>query len=123
MTRTKTLLLVAVPLSCALGFARATLDAQQAAAPSGIDLEAMDRTADPCGDFYQFTCGGWIAKHPLPADQPIYGRFNELQERIASLVGVSATLRQADATRVKSPEHPMARWGVERCRQLPDARV
>ena len=86
MTRTKTLLLMVVPLSCALGFARATLDAQQAAAPSGIDLEAMDRTADPCGDFYQFTCGGWISKHPLPADQPVYGRFNELQERNNALL-------------------------------------
>ncbi len=81
MQRTRTFLFMALPLALVLGVAHATLDAQQPAASSGIDLEAMDRTADPCGDFYQFTCGAWIAKHPLPPDQPTYGRFAELQER------------------------------------------
>src|SRR5512147_2012070 len=48
---------------------------------SGFELAALDRSADPCTDFYQFTCGGWVKSHPLPADHPIYGRFDELQER------------------------------------------
>jgi putative endopeptidase len=41
----------------------------------------MDRTANPCTDFYQFACGGWMAKHPIPPDQPRYGQFDELQNR------------------------------------------
>lgn len=81
MQRIRIFWTVSVPLALIFGLAHATVGAQQAAAPSGIDLEAMDRTADPCGDFYQFTCGGWMAKHPLPPDQPTYGRFHELQER------------------------------------------
>jgi putative endopeptidase len=63
---------------------RASTQQQQPGAPSsasGIDPAAMDRTADACGDFYRFACGGWMTKHPLPADQSNYGRFDELQER------------------------------------------
>ena len=32
-------------------------------------------------DFYQFACGGWRAKNPIPPDQTRWGRFNELAER------------------------------------------
>jgi hypothetical protein len=35
---------------------------------SGFDVTQLDRSADPCVDFYQFACGGWRAKNPLPAD-------------------------------------------------------
>ena len=46
-----------------------------------FDLSAMDRTADPCSDFYQYTCGNWMKNNPIPPDQTRWGRFNELIER------------------------------------------
>ena len=52
-----------------------------AEASSGLQLDALDRSADACTDFYQFACGGWIANNPVPADRARYGRFDELQER------------------------------------------
>jgi endothelin-converting enzyme/putative endopeptidase len=48
---------------------------------SGLQLDALDKAADACTDFYQFACGGWIAKNPVPSDRASWSRFEELQER------------------------------------------
>jgi len=90
MTRGRAAGCIAIPLALFFAGAGRTVHAQQAAAAqtpapaasaSGVDLAAMDRTANPCENFYQFACGGWMAKNPPPPDQPRYGRFDELQNR------------------------------------------
>ena len=48
---------------------------------SGFDVSQLDRSADPCVDFYQFACGGWRAKNPLPPDKAVYNRYAEMKER------------------------------------------
>jgi putative endopeptidase len=48
----------------------------------GLDPDALDRTADPCDDFFQFACGGWINKTEIPADKPIAMRsFVDIEDR------------------------------------------
>lgn len=60
-------------------------DAQEPAPPpivKSLDLSAIDRTADPCTDFYQYACGNWIKDNPLPADEVRWVRsFSQLEER------------------------------------------
>ncbi|MGA3135446.1 MAG: M13 family metallopeptidase [Terracidiphilus sp.] len=45
-----------------------------------FDPSLIDKTVDPCENFYRFSCNGWFNRNPLPADQTRYGRFNELFE-------------------------------------------
>jgi len=99
-----TAMFVALPLAAILTIAHTRIRAQQPSPParpanparparpanpappapsssSGLQLDALDKTADACTDFYQFACGGWIAKNPVPSDRASWGRFEELQER------------------------------------------
>ena len=48
----------------------------------GLDLSAIDQSADACTDFYQYACGNWIKDNPVPDDQVRWVRsFSLLQER------------------------------------------
>ncbi len=64
----------------------------------GLDMSAMDTTANPCEDFYQYTCGGWIKNNPIPADQSrwsVYGKLYQDNQRF--LWGILDTLSRKTA--------------------------
>jgi putative endopeptidase len=66
-------------------------------------VAALDTTTDPCTDFYQYACGGWLRKTPLPADKPRYGRgFGELADRN------NAVLRRILETAASNAARPKA---------------
>lgn len=45
-------------------------------------LSAMDPTANPCEDFYQFACGTWDKRHLIPEDKSSINTFEVLADRL-----------------------------------------
>src|SRR5205823_9838699 len=52
----------------------------------GFSADMLDKSVDPCTDFYAYACSKWQAQNPIPSDRPSWGRFNELQDRGEILV-------------------------------------
>ncbi len=60
-----------------------------------LDLTDMNRSVDPCQDFYTYSCGGWMKNNPIPPDQSAWGVYSKLYEdNLAFLRGI---LEQAAA--------------------------
>ncbi|MGA2903138.1 MAG: M13 family metallopeptidase [Candidatus Korobacteraceae bacterium] len=62
-----------------------------------LDVTAMDRSVDPCVDFYTYSCGGWQKNNPIPPDQTSWSVYGKLYED--NLAYLRAILEQAAAAK------------------------
>ena len=74
------LLLVIVP-----GASAQRSPAQKAQEPvlpyyPSLDLRSMDRSIDPCVNFYEYSCGGWKKNNSIPADQTSWSVYAKLYQ-------------------------------------------
>lgn len=65
-----------------------------------LDTQFMDKSADPCTDFYKYACGNWNKLNPIPADQArwdVYSKLSTENERF--LWGILEQASRQDTTR------------------------
>jgi len=70
-----------------------------------LDIPSMDKTADPCVDFYEYTCGGWMKNNPIPPDQAgwsVYGKLTQDNQRF--LWGILDDLSKKSAGRTATQQ-------------------
>src|SRR5438309_8552216 len=45
-----------------------------------LNVSSIDKSIDPCVDFFEYSCGGWIKKNPIPPDQTSWSVYSKLED-------------------------------------------
>lgn len=70
------------------GKAEELCTSQECTLSAAAIIEAMDPSVDPCDDFYQYACGGWLAGNPIPEEASRWSQFNVLRTELSNALSV-----------------------------------
>lgn len=59
-------------------------------------IENMDSTAQPCSNFYQYACGGWLKKNIIPETSSRYSNFDILRDDLEVVLKGQLEYRSAN---------------------------
>ncbi len=91
---------IAAVVACLISLAGAQQNSAAVAKyEPALDVTSMDRSADPCVDFFQYSCGGWLKNNPIPPDQSSWSLYAKMQDE--NRVRLRAILEAAASTDAK----------------------
>jgi endothelin-converting enzyme/putative endopeptidase len=90
---------LAIALISSLSVANAQQPTIEKSEPA-LDVTSMDRSVDPCVDFFAYSCGGWIKRNPIPPDQSSWDTYSKMQdENLGRLRGILEAAAAPDPKR------------------------
>jgi putative endopeptidase len=103
-------------LFCATLFAQKNVDSDSLPALQRFDPNQVDKSLDPCSDFFQYACAKWIKANPIPADQAGSGTFEKLA--VWNLSALHVTLEGAAKASNRTPSEQKAGDYYESCMDI-----
>ena len=99
-------IVTALVVASLLSLAGAQTSATGASKPEpALDVTSMDRSMDPCADFFKYSCGGWIKSNPIPPDQSSWDTYSKMQdENLGRLRGILEAASAPDSTRTAATQ-------------------
>lgn len=66
-------------------------------------IKSIDEKVDPCEDFFEYACGRWVKRHPIPDDLSSIDTFTVLRDEVINILKdlLESSISPKDITAIK----------------------